>query len=815
MNQEPQVPPGWYPDPSRQWPFRWWNGTSWTAHVSAASGEIIAAPLGSSGSDGPAISKDVEDGESSVSADKTVSPRDLVKRARALQPGISSALAAPGIRFRAARLAYEAVRDDLVRQQLDALPLKRLRETTQGRLRLGVVESAGYRTVGQAMAAGRFRLQQIPGVGPQTASQVIAAANQLKAAMSQSARVRLDPDTRPLLQAKLLNELRVYEAARQSIAPIGEGLNELAIDLNSVMAGAARAASRLKMFFTGPRKRERARSDLRRLDAMMRAPETATLEAQLKEALAVLGQVGPEVTSLWKDYENRAVAYNGLLIEVGELGAGVDASQGFMPAEIAQRVNQQPLDLSLMRASLRGYQAFGAKFSLAQGKAILGDEMGLGKSVEALAAMCHLRSQDEKHFLVVCPASVLVNWSHEIRRHSDLMPYRLHGADRRRNFQAWARLGGVAVTTYDSLRSLPDPYGIHLAMLVADEAHYAKNPAAERTKAVRDWIRRTGRVLFLTGTPMENRVEEFRTLVGHLRPELVYGINAVDSLAGAQRFRQAVAPVYLRRNQSDVLEELPPRLDTEEWIALEGAALAAYREAVASGNFMAMRRATFAPGNPADSAKLSRLLEIVEEAASNGRKTVVFSFFRDVLGIIASVLSDIAIGPLTGSISPGERQSMVDQFTARPDPAVLVSQIQAGGVGLNIQAASVVILTEPQWKPTIEDQAIARCHRMGQVRRVDVHRLLAEDSVDQRMLEILAAKTILFDEYVRRSELKDMSLDAVDISDINEARKAGTQAQAEYRIIEMERKRLHLETVASAETSQEQAETHLDDQGSS
>jgi SNF2 family DNA or RNA helicase len=158
---------------------------------------------------------------------------------------------------------------------------------------------------------------------------------------------------------------------------------------------------------------------------------------------------------------------------------------------------------------------------------------------------------------------------------------------------------------------------------------------------------------------------------------------------------------------------------------------------------------------------------------------------------------------------------MVDQFTARPGPAALVSQIQAGGVGLNIQAASVVILTEPQWKPTIEDQAIARCHRMGQVRRVDVHRLLAEDSVDQRMLEILAAKTILFDEYVRRSELKDISPDAVDISDINEARKAGTQAQAEYRIIEMERKRLHLESVVPSETGPEQAETQLDEQGSS
>ena len=266
-------------------------------------------------------------------------------------------------------------------------------------------------------------------------------------------------------------------------------------------------------------------------------------------------------------------------------------------------------------------------------------------------------------------------------------------------------------------------------------------------------------------------------------------------MLGATGFRKAVAPVYLRRDQSDVLAELPPRIDTEEWVDLEGQALAAYRDAVASGNFMAMRRAAYAPRTPEHSAKLRRLVEIVDEAASNDRKVVVFSYFRDVLEIVAAELGAAAVGPLTGSVSPSVRQDMVDKFTARKGPAVLVSQIQAGGVGLNIQAASVVILTEPQWKPTMEDQAIARCHRMGQVRSVDVHRLLAEDSVDQRMLEILATKAILFDEYARRSELKEISPDAVDVSDLKATREASTQAEAERRILEMERKRLRLESL--------------------
>jgi SNF2 family DNA or RNA helicase len=186
-------------------------------------------------------------------------------------------------------------------------------------------------------------------------------------------------------------------------------------------------------------------------------------------------------------------------------------------------------------------------------------------------------------------------------------------------------------------------------------------------------------------------------------------------------------------------------------------------------------------------------VEVVDEATSNGRKVVIFSFFRDVIEIIISALGPAAVGPLTGSTTPAARQAMVDEFTEKKERMVLVSQIQAGGVGLNIQAASVVILAEPQWKSTMEDQAIARCHRMGQVRTVDVHRLLTEDSVDQRMLEILATKAALFDEYARRSELKDASPDAIDVSDLEATKEASSQAADERRIVEMERRRLRLE----------------------
>jgi hypothetical protein len=716
--------------------------------------------------------------------------RAVLSQSRGLRAAIDGTFAAPEARRQSAREAYESLRRYVVRAELAKMPLERIKEVTQGRLRLAAIEQAGFRTVGAVMAAGPHRLQTIQGVGPQTASQVVAAARQLQAAMEQETRVRIDPDARTAPQAELLAQLSAYEIAKSLIPPRGPDLRPLAADLDSLLSVAAPASSKFRMFFTGSRKKQDARDGLGRLAALVQSPFAVTAAQRL---LAARSAARPDADRLWADYLARPVIYNGLLIEVAGLAPGAEASQGYLPAEIAQRVRDHPLDLSLVTASLRGYQAFGAKFALVQQRVIIGDEMGLGKTIQALAAMCHLASDGAQHFLVVCPASVIVNWTREIRRHTKLDAYRLHGLDRERSHRIWTTRGGVAVTTYDALRAMSVADGVTLGMLTVDEAHYTKNPSALRTKAVRSWAARTGRVLFLTGTPMENRVEEFRTLVGHLRPEIAAGVSSVDGAVGGTRFRKAVAPVYLRRNQDDVLSELPPRLETEDWVELDGKALVAYREAVYAGNFMAMRRAAFAPGTVEDSAKLRRLVEIAEEAIADGHKVVVFSFFRHVLEVVAATLCPAAVGPLTGSVPPSARQAMVDEFTARTRASVLVSQIQAGGVGLNIQAASVVIITEPQWTPAIEEQAIARSHRMGQVRRVDVHRLLTEDSVDQRILEILRVKAEEFNEYARRSYLKDVTPDAVDISDLTAAREAATQAETERRIVEMERKRLRME----------------------
>ncbi len=322
----------------------------------------------------------------------------------------------------------------------------------------------------------------------------------------------------------------------------------------------------------------------------------------------------------------------------------------------------------------------------------------------------------------------------------------------------------MAVTTYATLGRIWSALdGFELDALVVDEAHYVKNPEAQRSRNVGALAARTEYVVLLTGTPLENRLSEFGALVRYLRPDLLDGSerSPVD-------FRRAVAPVYLRRNTEDVLVELPELVEVEEWLELSAADEAAYREAVADGNLMAMRRAAFRSG--AESAKLQRLAEIVEEAEANGRRLLVFSYFREVLERVAAGVPGPVFGPLTGSVPAAERQAMIDAFSAAQGGAVLVAQIQAGGVGLNIQAASVVVLCEPQVKPTTEWQAVARARRMGQLESVQVHRLLAEDSADERMVEILSGKSEIFHRFARISETAQSAPEAYDVSEADLAR---------------------------------------------
>ncbi|MCF6471532.1 DEAD/DEAH box helicase [Nonomuraea sp. MG754425] len=670
--------------------------------------------------------------------------------------------------------ALDALRRDVARAGLAAVPVSRLKDVTDGRLRVGTLERSGFATVRQVLEATPYELQSLPGIGARTAGQLHAAARQIERAAAEAASLRLDVDRPDHHTTELVVALHRLVSVGPELPRALDAARDLAGRLGPLLHQARPARGRLRMMFTLPARRRRAREAVAAIEELLPASDgTRLLLAQVTTDLL---RPAARDFEAWADFESRSPEYFGLLAELA--GEPIGTERGLLPDDLAAKVAAQPLDDTHRRVSLRGYQAFGARFALAQERVIIGDEMGLGKSIEAIAALAHLRAQGESHFLVACPASVLINWVREIGARSTLRAYPLHGPDRLAAQEEWARRGGVAVATLDGLARFgadsggPEP---EVGMLVVDEAHYVKNPEAKRSRAVAAWCGRARRVLFLTGTPMENRVEEFRTLIAYLRPELAAGLRSSDVVAGAQSFRKAVAPVYLRRNQQDVLSELPERVEADEWVEFSGSDFEVYRRAVAAGNFMAMRRAAYA--EPATSAKLKRLLELVADAEANGLKVVVYSYFRAVLAAVGAALDGRAHGPLSGDVAAERRQRMVDEFSAAAGHAVLLSQVQAGGVGLNLQAASVVILCEPQVKPSMETQAVGRAHRMGQVRRVQVHRLLTVDSVDQRLLDILRRKTKLFDAYARRSDLAESSGDAVDVSEQSLARQVIEEEQ--------------------------------------
>jgi SNF2 family DNA or RNA helicase len=567
--------------------------------------------------------------------------------------------------------------------------------------------------------------------------------------------------------------------ASQLVGPLQEPLAAVISSVDDDVRSTSRASSKVRMFFSLQKNKIAAFDSVARLEALLDSRDMAALRA----VSAQLRVPDLDHRALWRDYELDAAAYNTVLADLAGAEAVPDrsAAKGFVPVEIEQEVDSTHLDTSLLKVSLRGYQEFGAKFALARKRVIIGDEMGLGKTIEAIAVMASLAAQGGRGFLVICPASVVVNWVNEIARHSDLEPHRLHGSGRDGAVGEWLAQGGVGVTTFGTLPKLAMPKRFRPALVVVDEAHFVKNPDTQRSQAVNVLVQRAERAMLLTGTPMENRVEEFRTLVSYLQPGVAARASSSDAVVGAKAFRRIVAPVYLRRNQEDVLGELPELLEVEDWVEFGGPDRGAYLDAVRAGNLMAMRRAAYEPGSVKGSAKLERLMEIIEESRDNGWKVVVFSYFLDVLAAVADLVGEDGFGPLTGATSAQGRQQLVDDFTAREGHAVLVSQIEAGGVGLNIQAASVVIIAEPQWKPSTEDQAVARCHRMGQVRKVHVHRLLIKDSVDARVQEIRDHKTLLFDHYARESDTKHAHAGALDSS-----------VSVEQRVVLAERQRLGL-----------------------
>lgn len=674
-----------------------------------------------------------------------------------------------------------------IEKQLADTPVEKLagKSGTKG-IRWSAIKSGGFHTVADLQGVSAARLERLKGVGPSTSTAIVQLVSRHVAEITDSSMVRIDPEALSPSETKVLQAVADLDTIKQAVDPLREELIDTEATLAKLTPKAARTTSLWWRIFSLPSWREEYRNLLAQLIEFLDGTIQRGFLEDVEAAWAIVQSLPTMASTALERFRARPAEFMSLLASVD--GHSVEtAERGDLPTALSELIANNELDLSLLTdVTLRRYQAYGAKFALHQKKVLLGDEMGLGKTLEALACVSHLAANGARFFLVVCPTSVIVNWENEVRRFTSFEPIRLHGNHKFQAYNHWKEEGGIAITTYGTLTAFETWSSWSPSLLIVDEAHFVKNPQAKRSKAIRHITKKAKHVIYLTGTPLENRIEEFERLVDNLNE------HTAASAAKAQtptNFRRSVAPVYLRRTQQQVLKELPERIVIDDWLVPTPGDQVRYLNAVERGHVADMRRAAIVANKTSDSAKLRRLDEIVDEAIQNGAKIIVYSFFLDALASMARVLGDRAFAQIDGSVSPQQRQQIIDDFTSLQKPAALLAQIDAGGVGLNIQAASVVVIAEPQWKPSTEAQAIARSHRMGQLRSVVVHRLLTIGTFDRWVNYLVHAKRKLADDYVP-SEAAKREPDALDPADLQVVKSASGQRNLEQAIVEVERRRL-------------------------
>jgi hypothetical protein len=441
-----------------------------------------------------------------------------------------------------------------------------------------------------------------------------------------------------------------------------------------------------------------------------------------------------------------------------------------------------------LRAELRPYQLAGWRWLrfLAEHElgGVLADDMGLGKTVQTLAMVESGRESagDMRPSLIVCPTSLVSNWRSEARRFCPELRVMMHNGASRTD--SGERLGSadLVITSYPILvRDAALLAEVGFRVVVLDEAQHIKNPRTQVAMAA--CALKAGARFCLTGTPMENHLGELWSLFQFALPGFlgsreqfttVYRtpIEKLGNQARREALAQRIAPVFLRRTKQEVLGELPPKIETVQRIPLTPEQADLYESVRASMDrriheeidrcglarsrimildaLLKLRQVCCHPallkgvtaGQQAPSAKLDALLETVQAMAAAGRRMLVFSQFTEMLRLIAARLDDGKLPYLMLTGESKNRGALVDSFQRGTAPVFLIS-LKAGGTGLNLTAADTVIHYDPWWNPAAENQATDRAHRIGQQQTVFVHKLIAEGTIEERILELQARKAAL------------------------------------------------------------------------
>jgi superfamily II DNA or RNA helicase len=457
------------------------------------------------------------------------------------------------------------------------------------------------------------------------------------------------------------------------------------------------------------------------------------------------------------------------------------------------------VELGKLKQKLRPYQIEGAEWLLGKARdglgALLADEMGLGKTVQTLAAIETLPGTT----LVVCPSSLVWNWKREAQRFlPDISVLALDGPDREKRF-ATIPAHRLVVTSYALLRRDIESYrGMTFSAVVLDEAQHIKNPDSQNAKAACA-LNAQSRFI-LTGTPVENSLRDLWSLFEFILPGYLgsrqdfkerYEIPLLNGERGAvwNRLSRRLEPYLMRRRKQEILTELPAKIEQVIEVELSAAQKAAYTQLQQAARTQIDELRNQSSGaarmraltallrlrqaccdlrllgiEDSPSSKLNALLELVGETIDGGHRALIFSQFTAMLDIIGGALeeSEIAFCRLDGSTP--NRQEVVDRFQNDEQVPLFLISLKAGGVGLNLTAADTVIHFDPWWNPAVEAQATDRAHRIGQQRIVTSIKLIARDTVEERVLRMQERKRELLEGAVDA----EAALDRLSTEDLRE-----------------------------------------------
>ena len=466
----------------------------------------------------------------------------------------------------------------------------------------------------------------------------------------------------------------------------------------------------------------------------------------------------------------------------------------------------QDSDFAIPKAQkniLRKYQADGVRWLRTLDHygfgGILADEMGLGKTIQIITLLQSVKEEEEEHgtALVICPASLVYNWAEEFARFAPDLNVKLVAGTKTARMRAIAEyeLSDVLITSYDLLKRDVNAYaGKKFRFQVIDEAQYIKNQQTAAAKAVKLIDSKTR--FALTGTPIENRLSELWSIFDYLMPGFLYTYSKFSAdleipivkngdEANALRLRQMVTPFILRRQKKDVLKDLPEKLEEVRYAGMEEKQRKVYNAQVVRmsqdvnaaddqklrqskieilAELTKIRQICCDPSllfenYDGGSAKREACLDLVRSAIDGGHRMLIFSQFTTMLDLLSEDLKKEGIEyyTITGATPKEQRLKLVKIFNEGNIPVFLIS-LKAGGTGLNLTGADIVIHYDPWWNVAAQNQATDRAHRIGQEKMVTVYKLIVKNTIEEKILQMQEAKQKLADDILSGESISSATL---------------------------------------------------------